>query len=448
MLSLVTYLIVFVLIILMVRAYKHPGIAAALVWSMIVLESVIQQGNSFLVQNSQVINFAVGGTAAAAALMAVLNKKYRRIPIPTQMWLYGFLMGFCLLSVIWSVSPEWTVARRGIALPYIIAFGFLAPMCIFDEKQLAIAIKATIYFGALVVLADVLSNHGRRGIILSYDGAKALESNPLAAASYAGYVGIASLFSIWGKKLFSPSSMIKSGIILICLMAMIKSGSRGQLIAFSLVSTIWLPIMTKATSRKSIAISVVAFFAAVLLSIAAVYLVDQLGLTNRWDFKRLANDNSGRIQSGLHMLQLNLEAGPMYWIFGLGTSSSFKFLGTYPHNIYLETIAEEGLIGTILLWSIIVVSLRQGYRMMQSDQLSKDGRLNNAILIAILSFNLILAAKQGSLIGSSSSVFCLALTIGWSNARNEQRRGRRSLSVQQKMFHQRNRPRHHPGAQS
>ena len=403
----------------MFRVLKQPGIAAALVWSMVVLESVVQQGSSFLIQNAKLMNFAVGGAAAVAALFAILGKRYRGVAIPRQVWLYGLLMGFCLLSVVWSVSPDTTIARRNVALPYIVAFGFLAPMCVFSEKQLAVAVKTTIYFGALIVLADVLSTHGKRGIVLAYDGDKALESNPLAAASYAGYVGIASLFSIWGKKLFSPASIIKIGIILICLVAMIKSGSRGQLIAFSLVSTVWLPIMTRATSKKSIAISIVAFIAALMLSFVAVYLVDQLGWTNRWDLARLAEDNSGRLHFGLEMLKQNLKAGPAYWIFGLGTSSSFKFLGTYPHNIYLEVIAEEGLLGTILLGSIIVVSLRQGYRMMQSDRLTGDGRLNHAILMAIFSFNLILAAKQGSVLGSAPSVFCLSMTIGWVYSRNQ-----------------------------
>jgi len=419
MLSLVVYLIVLVLIILMVRVFRQPGIAAALVWSMIVLEAVVQQGNAFLTQNGKLMNIAVGASAAGAALFAVLGRRYRGVQIPTQVWLYGVLTGFCLLSVIWSVSPESTIARRNISLPYIVAFGFLAPMCVFNEKQLAVAIKTTIYFGALVLLADVFSNHGRRGIVLATEGTKTLEANPLAAASYAGYVGIASLFSIWGKKLFSVNSLVKAGIILICLIAMVKSGSRGQLIAFSLVSTVWLPIMTRSTSRKSIAISIVAFIAALFLSVLAVYLVAQLGLTNRWDLQRLALDNESRLQFGLLMLRENLEAGPAYWIFGLGNSASFKYLGTYPHNVYLEIIAEEGLVGTLLFGAIIVISLRQGYRMMQSTRLTGDGRLNHAILMAIFSFNLILAVKQGSLLGSSSSVFCLAMTIGWVYTRNQ-----------------------------
>ena len=419
MLTLVTYLIVLVLVILIVRVYKRPGIAAALVWSMIVLETILQQGSSIFVQNAKLINFAVGGVAAAGAVFAVLGKRYRGVRVPTQVWLYGFLIMFCIISVVWSVSPTATAERRNVALPYIAAFGFLAPMCVFNEKQLAAAVKTTIYFGALIVLADVLSSHGRRAIVLAYEGGRTVEANPLAAASYAGYVGIAALFSIWGKKLLNPVHLLKAGIILICLIAMVKSGSRGQLIAFSLVSTIWLPIMTKTTSRKSIAISVVAFIFAVLLSLAAVYLVTEFGWTNRWGLDALARDSDGRFQSGLIMLRLNLEAGPAYWLFGLGTSASFKYLGTYPHNVYLEVIAEEGLVGTVLLWSIIIITLRQGLRMMQSDRLTVDGRLNHAILMAIFSFNLILAGKQGSLLGSSNSVFCLAMTIGWVYARNQ-----------------------------
>ena len=418
MLQAVTYLILLALVVLSFRGvFKTPGIAAAMVWSMVVLESVVQQGNSFLLQNARFMNFLVGGVAAVSAVWAIMNRRYQGIPIPKQVWLYALLIGFCLVSYVWSVSPDDTAARRNSALPYIMAFGFLAPMCIFDEKQLAAAIKTTIGFGALIVLANVLSETGRRGIILDYASGKAIEANPLAAASYAAYVAIACLFSLWGKKLASPLSLVKIGIIFLCLVNMIKSGSRGQLVAFAMVSMFWLPIMNKASVKRSIVSSGLAFVVATALVIAAVYMVDALGWKGRWDFQQLMDDGQARVRASFEMVEHNYRAGPMYWIIGLGTSASFAYLGTYPHNVYFETYAEEGIVGVILLGSIIYLSLRQGFSMMRSGSLSPLARENTAILMAIYTFNLMLAAKQGSLLGSSSSVFCLALTIAWMNSR-------------------------------
>lgn len=419
MLQIVVYLILISLTVLSIRGiFKMPGIAAAIVWSMVVLESVVQQGNAFLLQNARFMNYLVGCVAAVAAVWAILNRRYQNVSIPKQVWLYAMLIGYCLLSIIWSVSPEDTIWRRNIWMPYIVAFGFLAPMCIFDEKQLAAAIKTTISFGALVVLANVLSETGRRGIILDYArGGKAIEANPLAAASYAGYVAIACLFSIWGKKLASPLSIVKMGIILLCLACMIKSGSRGQLVAFSVVVVFWLPIMTKGSVKRSIIGAFIAFVAASVLVIVAVYMVDALGWKGRWDFQQLVDDGQARLDASIAMLGINYRAGPFYWIIGLGTSSSFKYLDTYPHNIYFETLAEEGVIGTLLLGAILFMSMKQGLKMMLSGNLSPTLRENTAILMAIFSFNLILAAKQGSLLGSAPSVFCLALTIAWMHSR-------------------------------
>ena len=303
MLQVVTYLILLALVVLSFRGvFKTPGIAAALVWSMVVLESVVQQGNSFLLQNARFMNFLVGGVAAVAAVWAILNRRYQNVQIPKQVWIYAALMGFCFVSIVWSVSPDHTVERRNSALPYILAFGFLAPMCIFDEKQLAAAIKTTIGFGALIVLANVLSESGRRGIILDYAGGKTVEANPLAAASYSAYVAIACLFSIWGKKLTSTLSIVKIGIIFLCLVSMIKSGSRGQLVAFSVVSMFWLPIMNKASVKRSVISSGLAFIVASALVITAVYMVDALGWKGRWDFQQLLDDGQARVRASFCLL--------------------------------------------------------------------------------------------------------------------------------------------------
>lgn len=414
MLAILTYLITASFIVLAIRVYKKPGIAATLVWSMIVVESVVQQGNNFLLSNASFVNYLVAGVAALAACWAILSGKYRDVKIPYQFYVYIALVGYCLISYYWSVSQLDTSENLKKQLPYILTFAILAPMCVYDEKQLQAAINVLICFGGLVVLGVFVSETGKRGIVLMTAGGKAVESNPLADASFAAYVAFACLFSIWGTKLLTLRSIGKAAILLVCIVVMIRSGSRGQLLAFAGVSIVLLPIMARAAAKRS---TVLAMIAAAAVSFVIIMMIDQLGFAKRWDYQRLIDDGLGRFEMTNYILQKNVEAGPIAWIFGLGSSASFKYLGIYPHNIYGETLAEEGLVGFVLLGIILVPTLYNSIQLIRSESLSRRTRVNLSIALGILIFNIILGNKQGSLLGSASTVFCSALTLAWLNSR-------------------------------
>lgn len=404
------YLIIFWLVVLALMVYVRPGIATTLVWSMITLESVLQQGNDFLLNNSTLINYLIAGIAAMAAFWALISGKYRKVTIPVQLWLYLSLIGLASLSYMWSISPDDTFAQLQKNLPYIIAFGFLAPMCVFDEKQLSSAITVLIYFGALVVLGVNFSESGRRGIILMVVKGNEISGNPLAAASFSGYVAFAALFSIFGEKLTSPKSLVKIAIVVACVAAMIQSGSRGQLLAFGGVAMIFFPILSRAAAKRSVILTILA---AILIMGAGIIMVDQLGWSKRWDYQQLVDDQFARIDMLTFMLNQNYKAGPFYWLLGVGSSASFKFFGGYPHNTLGETLAEEGLIGFLLLCAMLVISFRQGYSMVKSHALSRRTRVNVSIIVAIFTFDLILSMKEGSLLTSSTSLLSVAMTIAW-----------------------------------
>lgn len=414
MLTFVIYLILVCLTLLAIQVFHKPGIAAALVWGMIVMESVVQQRNQFLLTHPTFINYLIAGIATVAAVWAIISLKYRGIRVPVQVWLYAALIGMCMLSYFWSRSPAITYQQLSLNMPYILAFGFLAPMCLYDEKQLAAAMKTTMYFGGLVVLGLALSTIGRRGIILTTERGMDVEANPLAAASYAGYVAFACLFSVWGNKLFTINSIVKLAIIFCCMVALIKSGSRGQLITFAGVSILLIPIMAKAAARRSTILSMIG---AALLTGLVIILVDKLGWSYRWKVEHLIMAHQGRLDMAGYMLRANYEAGPLAWMFGLGSSSSWKIIGGYPHNAVAETMAEEGLVGVTILLVIIILCARQGIQLMISSDLSKQTRVNIATLMAFFSFNFILSFKEGSLLGSSMSVFCTGLTIAWLHSR-------------------------------
>ena len=77
MLQIIIYIILILLVVLAAGVFGNPGIAVALAWSMIALESVLQQSNQFLVSNSSVVNFFIAGLVGLAIGWGIIRGKYR-----------------------------------------------------------------------------------------------------------------------------------------------------------------------------------------------------------------------------------------------------------------------------------------------------------------------------------------------------------------------------------
>ena len=414
MLQIIIYIILILLVVLAAGVLGKPGIAVALAWSMIALESVLQQSNQFLVSNSSVVNFFIAGLVGLTIGWGIIRGKYRKLRIPKQLWLYLILITYCAVSYFWSQSPIDTIDKIKLHLPYIITFCLLVPLCLINAKQLNTAITVLIYFGIVIVIAINLSTIGLRGIVIDSVQGKAIEANPLAAASFSAYVGFASLFSIWGKKLWNFNSLLKLCFVGFCVTAMYSSGSRGQVIAFVGISAVFLPLIAGVAAKRSTILAIVAIGIA---TFAIVIFVEQAELTTRWQYHKMLEDQIGRFDMLKEVMKHWASAGPAAWIFGIGSSSSFKYLNAYPHIVLGETLVEEGIVGFTLLVAIISITIRQGFRLMSNSILPPEVRVNIGIVFAIFTFNLLLSFKQGSLLSSASSVFCFALIIGWLHSR-------------------------------
>ena len=154
-----------------------------------------------------------------------------------------------------------------------------------------------------------------------------------------------------------------------------------------------------------------------IATFAVVIFVEQTELTTRWQYHKMLEDQLGRFDMLKEVMRHWISAGPTAWIFGIGSSSSFKYLGIYPHIVLGEALVEEGIVGVALLLAIISITVRQAFRLMSTPNLPSEVRVNIGIIFAIFTFNLLLSFKQGSLLGSASTVFCFALMIGWLHSR-------------------------------
>jgi O-antigen ligase len=264
--------------------------------------------------------------------------------------------------------------------------------------------------GSLILTGIVFSGFGRRSIVIAYDTAsrQEIEGNPLAVASFAGYVVVCCVFSIYANKTNIFSRALKIALVLLSLYIIVRSGSRGQLVGVVLACLFWLPITMKVAMKKSTIIPLV--FAGILFASSAYFIGNESDLLWRWQSERLQGDQIGRLERANLMIQHAVGKGPLTWIGGLGSSSSFALVGGYPHFVPGEVLAEEGIAGAILFFGFLFTAALAGWRTINTPDLPAQTRLNMGALMTIFTYQFILCLKQGSLLGSPE-LFSLGLCV-------------------------------------
>lgn len=410
MLNILTLLLLLTLTYLCFKVKSKPGIALAICWSMLALESVLQRGNSFLISRSWLVNVGVAVITAYAAYTAIRGSRFGMPTIPKAAYMYGLLLLFAVVSVAWSDAPDSSIKMMKKTIPYVVVFALIAPLCATNRIQLRQAVDTTIYFGAFIVIVAMLSEQGRRGVLIATVHGQTMESNPLANASYAGVVLICSLFTIYREKTSMLMLATKVVIAGICVLAIVKTGSRGQLIAVVISCFLWFPITAKIALKRSTVLSLIFAFVAI---IGAIYLIDDSQWHGRWNWDQISRARDGRLEASTIMLQKYFDSGPFTWIAGMGNSSSFRYLHAYPHNVPVEILTEEGVFAFLIFVAMVWGSIRGGLNCMgKSHTLPQDLRLHFGLLLAIVTFQLILSFKQGSLWGSPQ-LFSVLLSVAW-----------------------------------
>ena len=115
--------------------WVRPGVALALSWSMIAVEAVLQASNSYLLSNSSAFNFFIAAVAGVGAMRAILYGQAKgdwpsqgrgRLSTADDVLLY--LAGL----VQTTIGRQWL--KSNCRSPYIVVFGFVAPLCAVNER--------------------------------------------------------------------------------------------------------------------------------------------------------------------------------------------------------------------------------------------------------------------------------------------------------------------------
>ena len=387
--------------------YRAP-VAIAAVLCMFGLDQLGQISHPWLLQRSTFTNYVVG----VLVLLALFRRRESIVQLlasyPKQLWLTLALYSYALISLLWTSMPSAGWEQWQANGPYIVVVALVSPLLIVDAGELRLALRWTALIGLLLAtVIMVFGEWGIRGLIVG-GGSSAQESNPLALAGFAGVVAASALFVGTGFK-GALDWVLRLASVVVCLMLIVRSGSRGQLIAVVVSIAMMLPVRYRLSSFRG--------FVPILLTVAAIAVGLDYGASmyavndeSRWSGDQAMSDVTGRFDMVLALLS-HWSSSPISILFGLGNSASFdpQIVGIYLHNMPFEVLGEEGLIGFALFATILVSSTVAFVRARRIAGQSQD----SATLAAIggaATFFLVLSLKQGSLLGNYS-VFMSALLM-------------------------------------
>jgi len=398
---------------LLLAVFKHPAMAVAGVLCMFGLEQWGQATTTFFSHHQTYTNLLIGGILVLGLSLQIARKGLGILKgYPSIGWLIFALFLYAFVSTQWVSRPDISMALWDSRWAYIVTMLVLAPLLITREDDLREASIALLLMGGtLSCLLLFFVKWEARRIVLDHG-----LGNPLAVAAMAGMVLlIAFLADPWPRsKVWQP---LRWTLIALCLIVIVKSGSRGQLVGVFLVAILGWPITRGISNLKQF----------VILSLATLFLATVASLTiqefsgeqfqtyggrARWSEQSAQEDAMGRIHNALVLLRLAYSA-PESIVFGLGNSAAYdpRVLGIYPHFVPLEVLAEEGLIG-FFLYVLIVIALAS--TLLRSIRLTSPGSQQRTLLGgwgAITLFSFLLSLKQGSLL-LNLEPFMLAIVLG------------------------------------
>jgi hypothetical protein len=412
MLGLITFSLI--MIALFVGTWRRPPVAIAAVLCLYGLKQWGQSTTAFFSEYRQFTNFAVFVIVLLGLMRAAQKRSCIFCRTPATSLLVLALFAYAFVSVSWAPDPQTSFDQWIISIPYIITITLLAPLLLNDLDDARTAFVSTAVAGAvLCALAMVFGRWGDRGLLVfghdtlqDLDNIYRYETNPLALSTMAGVV-----FLICALSLGPPNRWFMRIFAAICiplaLAVILRSGSRGQVLASGAAVFVALPIAFRPTEGKSILMMFI--IAALVLGLGwwATSFIDID--STRWSDARASQDVAGRIDMARVLIAAS-TANFATTVFGLGNSSAFHVVGFYPHITALEVVAEEGILGAIIYFAILFLAFRNAIRISRNAALSASDRNALAILTGLFVFELILSWKQGSLL-FSVYVFAYAIVL-------------------------------------
>jgi hypothetical protein len=388
---------------------RVPAVGFAALLCLFGLKQWGQSATALIAQHGTATNWAIGCLVLLGLLVRAMSGRCLLCRMPPVAWLVLLLYGYALLSVVWTPEQATALEQWRDVAPYLITIIVLGPMLIGTMSDVRQFAHWTVVIGAALMTLVLMFGHwGTRGLILLGDIYESQE-NPLAMASLAGTVTVFAVLSLQRGTLLLWRALLIL-IVPLGFAVIFRSASRGELIAAVVAAVAVWPVAYRQKNLASRVLWVAGAVAVVLTAWFASSLVE-IDAT-RWSTTQSSADVEGRFAMAADLIN-RASASPSTFVFGLGNSSSFHYFGVYPHIAFLETLAEEGLLGAGLFLGIVYLAVRSVIRLVRTPGIMNraERRTSVALLAGAFLFELILAMKEGSLL-SCTYVFAYAIILG------------------------------------
>ncbi len=302
--------------------------------------------------------------AGLGALVGTFIVLRRGIYQPALSLLALMLLFLGWVLVTWGWSPSRTLAKSYITgyfsldLFALIAAGFV----IAPSRERIVRFFLWVAFLAVVVAAYGSVMYMTYGSLRYYAGL-GLDGRPYLLWSYATAYGATVLFAIAiFSRFLSVKQLLSGGFLALCVGFLLVSGSRGALLGFGLASLTLLLGSGRLWQGRRLQVTTPQIVATLVLVVAAGYVGWMIvegsttGSIGRFVklFRQIEDEAVILSANRFSYFDFALEAWLKAPLFGNGVGS-FSILyrgaeipGTYPHNIFLEILAEYGLVGLAL----------------------------------------------------------------------------------------------------
>jgi hypothetical protein len=398
--------------------------AATLVALMFALEQGLQASSGFFISNVQFVNVFVGLVTVVSVATIVLRRPdelRHTVTFPLVATLIIYL--WSAASMAWSPStlhgPNFV--RGGI--PYIILFVILGPMLVPNIERMGGLMRLTLYMGSVLVTLLVANPNltfysGRLG--LQIEGS--VRSNPLAIGELGG-----SLILLATLLREGPRQWLMNGARIVAFLVggllALQSGSRGQLIFAVGLALVLLPVSKRIKNIFQFIATLIAVVVVVPLIVWLAQTFLYADVLGRWDTEQLSGGFAVRVLNDLDLIAV-WAGNPVAWLAGLGFNA-FAVVTTagakehYPHNIFVELLAEGGLVMFVLLILVLLRTFRDGLWLFRRHSEQPVERATVSALLAMALYFFLIANKQNNLWGQGP-MFMYCCMIARMKARTEE----------------------------
>lgn len=391
-------------VIFAVLIARRPGYTlAAMYVCLLGLEQWASANDSFFGVNSAVLNYASGALVIFGIGAAVVkgDRPFSLMPAWSLFALYVLIV----LSYMWSIDRQWTVTLINHGWLYVIAYLVLLPLTLNNSEDLRDAVVGTAFAGAVVGLMILLGTEmiGNRSIAFA-EGATnrygRLEAggNPLAIGELGGMVVFSAAIMRFSGISKAVMTVLRWGLIAIGLALVFRSGSRGQTFATLGLLPIFMMMGADKFRAKYLIAPLFGIVVIAALGWWATSFIPEATLA-RWQPENLTADYGGRIQMSRYMLDEWLHSDGVNWLFGLGFGASFAVIGTYPHVMVVQILAELGIIGLLVYIAFYTSAVVAWFTFFRNTKASPSMRAAAVIFGAFCTFQFVLSFKQGGISG-------------------------------------------------